>query len=136
MAEETWWFWKERLTLPFIEKLGTGAQSYHVNIETYEGLREFLRYEKSLYLFASSEIDTAVCANMLNLNIWTFTYNRPEGQEPVWNVTSPNQDILLYSNYNHRSAIDIALYHADNSHYDLLVRPNSELAIAAISQQH
>ena len=107
-----------------------------VNIETYEGLREFLISEKSLYLFASSEIDTAVYANMLNLNIWTFTYNRPEGQEPVWNVTSPNQDLLLYSNYNHRSAIDIALYHADNSHYDLLVRPNSELAIAAISQQH
>ena len=30
-----------------------------LRIETYEGLGEFLRYEKSLYLFASSEIDTA-----------------------------------------------------------------------------
>ena len=71
---------------------------------------------------------------MLNLNMWTFTYNRPEGKEPVQNVTSPNPDLLLYSNYNNRSAIDTALYHANNSHYDRLVRPNSELATAAISQ--
>ena len=85
-------------------------------------------------MLANSQVDIAVIANLLNLNIWTFTYNRSNGHTPVWNTSSPDPELSLYTHYSHRPTLDVALYHSEDCHYDLLVRPDSPLVHIAARQ--
>ena len=129
MTGESWWYWQEYILLPFREKVGTGKSSYWVVKNSYDELRHFLRSDESLYMFANSQVDIAVFANMLNLNIWTLTYNRKNGQKPSWSQTCPDPELSLYSMHNNRPPMDVALFHAEDCHYDLLVAADSRTAV-------
>ena len=134
MTGDTWWYWKDKISLPFMEKIGVGAGSYRICIDNQNDLHSFLRSDESLLMFANSQVDIAVIANLLNLNIWTFTYNRSNGHTPVWNTSSPDPELSLYTHYSHRPTLDVALYHSEDCHYDLLVRPDSPLVHIAARQ--
>ena len=81
--------------------------------------------------------DIAVLANMCNLTVHTFTYNVPNRQ-PSWSATPPDPYLTYYSAMDDSPTRDIALYNSSNCHYDLLVTPDSRLALlgsATVSSQ-
>ena len=65
---------------------------------------------------------------MCNLNIHTFTYfadNKP----PVWSTTSPDPFLTHYTSFDVTPVRDAVLYNINNVHYELLVTPESRLAL-------
>ena len=119
-----WWYWKYYITLPFSETVGVGNASYTVNKNTEQELFAFLQSEESLKMW-STHTDIAVLANMCNLTVHTFTYNVP----PSWSATPPDPYLTHYSAMDDSPTRDIALYNSSNCHYDLLVTPDSRLAL-------
>ena len=65
---------------------------------------------------------------MCNLNTHTFTYfadNKP----PVWSTTSPDPFLTHYTSFDVTPVRDAVLYNINNVHYELLVTPESRLAL-------
>ena len=121
-----WWFFKDFYSFPFVEQVGVGEQKKSVFKETESDLTSFLLSEESLKCY-SSGVDTNVISNMFNIRIWIFTYNL-DNLEPRWTLIEPEPLLASYSEYQDESIGDMWLFHADNSHYDLLVTRDSSLA--------
>ena len=122
-----WWYWKQYIPLPFTEQVGVGSRKVIITKETEKELHEFLLSDESLLMW-STHTNIAVLANMCNLTIYTFTYNMPN-QPPCWRTTPPDPYLTHYSALDASPARDVALYNSNNSHYDLLVTPDSRLAL-------
>ena len=122
-----WWYWKQYIILPFTETVGVGSASYIVNKETEQEFFDFLRSDESLLMW-STHTDIAVLANMCNLTVHTFTYNVPN-QPPRWFPTPPDPYLTYYTTVDTSPPSDVALYNYNNCHYDLLVTPDSRLAL-------
>ena len=121
----TWWFWEPMLVFPMTIKIGSNGHGGHVS-KTFDSsiqYQKFLSSDESSYMYAASSVDNAILSNMLNLNIYTFTFNWQNGASPSWSMTSPDQLLKIYRmEYNHRYPLDVALYNNDASiHYDLLI---------------
>ena len=81
----TWWFWEPMLVFPMTVKIGNNGQQGHVSRTFHSPLefQNFLMSDESSYMYAVSSIDNAVLSNMLNLNIYVFTFNRANGAAPT-----------------------------------------------------
>ena len=107
--------------------LALANDSFKVHFEKEDDLLEFLQTDDSLLMW-SSHTCIAILANMCNLNIHTFTYfagNKP----PVWSTTSPDPYLTHYTSFNVTPVRDAVLYNSNNVHYELLVTPDSRLAL-------
>ena len=123
-----WWYWKQIIPLPFTESVGVGSNSFTITKSTEKELFEFLESDEFLLMW-STHTDIAVLANMCNLNIHTFNYNFPN-QPPCWYTTPPDQYLTYYAaTMDNGPTRDVALYNSNNCHYDLLVTPDSQLAL-------
>ena len=126
---ENWEYYKLFIEFPFMEKVGVGASSYRVCFDIEEDLKEFFLSEESLKCFSSSQLDYALVCNMFNITIGVFTYGNIFNEEPRLTFITPDSFMAQQSPFYDPSIKDMFLYHADNSHYDLLVPRNSTLAI-------
>ena len=122
-----WWYFKHFVIFPFIETVGVGKASFKVHFENEDELLEFLQTDDSLLMW-SSHTDIAVLANMCNLNIHTFTYFSGT-KPPVWSTTSPDPYLTHYTSFDVTPVRDVVLYNSNNVHYELLVTPDSRLAL-------
>ena len=122
-----WWYWKQYIPLPFTETVGVGKDSFKVHFDKEDEYLEFLQSDKSLLMW-SGHTDIAVLANKCNLNIYTFTFN-VANQPPTWSMTPPDPYLTYYTNIDCSPVRDVAVYNANNCHYDLLVTPDSRLAL-------
>ena len=122
-----WWYWKQYIPLPFTEQVGVGSRKVLITKVTEKELHEFLLSDESLLMW-STHTDIAVLANMCNMTISTFTYNVPN-QPHCLRTTPPDPYLTHYSALDASAARDVALYNSNNSHYDLLVTPDSGLAL-------
>ena len=113
-------------------KIGSGGGKAGIReLTTQTEVVTFLRSEESDYMYAMDQIDIAMMANMFNLNIHNYMYNRSDGTLDGWTqVTFPDPMILSsFCTYTDRPALNLTLYNCDSSpHYDLLVTPDSRLA--------
>ena len=67
---------------------------------------------------------------MCNLNIYTFTYysNKP----PMWSNTAPDPYLKSYTAntvFDATPVRNVVIYNSDDTHYDLLVTPDSRLGL-------
>ena len=128
---QNWDYYKLFIPFPFTEKVGVGSASYRVCFEDEEELKGFFLREESLKCFSTSNLDYAIICNMFNITISVFTYgniyNYDEGLRLT--VMTPDPVMAEHSPYVDPSIQDMILYHADDSHYDLLVFKASNLAV-------
>ena len=69
-------------------------------------------------------------ANMFNINIDIFTYS---GAEHRWSQVNPDPTFVSDADAKFgKWTPDMALYHSDNTHYDLLVKDDSRLALLGL----
>ena len=125
-------YYQNKITLPYIETVGVGANSKTVNLKTKEEFLAFLRSEESLCVFSNSQELFAI-ANMLNITVRIFSYgiggdeNRCE-----WKDISPDPDMAATAHFPKGWVPDMALYNSDQSHYDLLVEEDHRLALLGL----
>ena len=122
-----WWYWRSWYSFPFKERVGVGKDSYEVYFTCEAEFHEFLQSDSSLLMW-STQTDIAVLANLCNLNIHSFTYNIKDSP-PQWHTTPPDPNLTFYTSMDDGPTRDVCLYNSNNCHYDLLVTPDSRLAL-------
>ena len=117
-------YYKNKIQLPFNETIGVGMNNKVVNITTYEELEQFFRHDDALKVFADSHEVLAI-ANLFNIKINIFSY---DDKIQTWSQVCPDPEFEAKNDYS-KWIPDLALYHSSESHYDLLVKDDSRLAI-------
>ena len=113
---EFWDYYKNKVHLPFEEKVGVGKDSKTIVIETDEQMLLFLRSDEALKVY-SNFLDLLGLANMFKVNIHVFTFDKED--QSHWNYISP--DYSMFQSENKRRIPDMFLYHSKDDHYDLLI---------------
>ena len=80
----TWWFWQTMITLPYTVRVGTSGGTKSLIFETIPNVVKFLSSEESDYMYSESQMDVALFASMLNINIHIFQNNRVNGRREGW----------------------------------------------------
>ena len=122
-----WWYWTSWYSFPFTEKVGVGKECYEVTFTCETEFHDFLQSDSSLLMW-STQTDIAVLSNLCNLNIHSFTYNIKD-RPPQWYTTPPDPNLTFYTAMDDGPTRDVCLYNSNNCHYDLLVTPDSRLAL-------
>ena len=130
-------YYKNIIPLPFEETVGVGPNAKVIKKSTRDEMLEFLYSDESLMVYSDSQMIHAM-ANLYNISIFTFTYGR--GGE-TWNVVSPDPEMSKAVEISFGKWLpDMALYHSEDIHFDLLVRDDSRLAqmgpLAGLGQVH
>ena len=120
---DNWEYFKEKISLPYVENVGVGRNSKVVTKNTKEEMIQFLRSDESLAVFANCQELVAI-ANCFNITINIFTYG---GIEDSWSKITPDPAIVKDDAPNYIP--DMNLYHSFDSHYDLLVKDDSRVAV-------
>ena len=120
-------YYKNKISLPFNETIGVGENKKVVKIMTYEELEHFLRHEDALKVYADSHEILAI-ANLFNIKINIFSY---DDKVQVWSQVCPDPEFESKNDYS-KWIPDMSLYHSSDSHYDLLVKDDSRIAISGL----
>ena len=120
-------YYKYKISLPYVETVGVGEHAKVVTKNTKEEIIEFLKSDESLTVYSNHHELQAV-ANLYNINIDIFTYGG--GKDEYWSRICPDPDMVAEIEAKLGKYIpDMALYHCYDSHYDLLVKDDSRLAL-------
>ena len=127
---DNWWFFSDFFPFPYVATIGVGENFHSVCINNERELHSFLLSPDSMKCWIDSQIDHSVIANMFGINVFTYVYNCQDSP-PVWQMTSPDPILTNYmaGSWNDGTIEDIILYHAVNTHYDLLISRSSSLAL-------
>ena len=88
-------------------------------------MKDFLSSEEALKVYSNSQ-ELLALANIFNISINVFTY---KGNSWRWTEVGPDADMVGKSEHECGNSVpDMALYHSEDTHYDLLVRDDSRLA--------
>ena len=120
-------YYQYKISLPYVETVGVGKHAKVVTKSTKEEIIEFLRSDESLTVYSNHHELQAV-ANLYNINIDIFTYGG--GKDEYWSRIYPDSDMVAEIEAKLGKYIpDMALYHCYDSHYDLLVKDDSRIAL-------
>ena len=90
---------------------------------------EFLRSDESLYVYSNHQ-ELQATANLYNINIHIFTYG---GDSDRWTEIVPDAEMVAEVDARVGKLIpDMVLYHSQDTHYDLLVKEDSRLALLGL----
>ena len=104
-----------------------GDHAKTVTKNTDDEMVEVLRSEESLKLFSNYH-DVLAIANLYNIKIRILSYG---GHEGYWREVCPDPKM---ANTDVTWVPDMALYHASEVHYDLLVEDDSRLAKVGLNE--
>ena len=126
-------YYSSKVTLPYIETVGTGKERWEVKVETKEEMLAFLRSDRSLKVFANSH-DILALANDLNTNIEIFSYGIHEIKERCkWQQVQPDPAMESVAMFPKGFIETLYLYHSDDNHYDLLVKDDHKLVTEGLT---
>ena len=122
-------FYESKVGLPYVETVGVGENAITVTKNTKEEMIEFLRSDESLTVYSNYQELLAI-ANLYNININIFKY---EGNKEEWKQVCPAPEMVAETEAKLGKMIpDIALYYLDNTHFDLLVKDDSRVALLGL----
>ena len=132
VAENWDTYYKYKIPLPYIETVGVGAHSKTVIKNTREEMIKFLKGEEdddALMVYSNSQQLLAI-ANLFNIKINVFTYGNNQTR---WSQICPDAEMSAKAEVRFgKWAPDMSLYHSDNTHYDLLVKDDSRVALLGL----
>lgn len=119
-------YYKYKIPLPFTQTVGVGEHAKNVTIKTREEMLQFLKSDDALMVFSDSQQILAM-ANLFNIKIHTFTYG---GGTEGWTLVTPDPEMAKQAEIKFGKFVpDMALYHSNDTHFDLLVSDDSRLAL-------
>ena len=125
-------YYQNKITLPYAETVGVGANRRQVEYKTKEEFKTFLYSEKSLCVFSNSQELIAI-ANMLNITVRIFTYGiGGDAERSEWKEISPDPELASTAHFPKGLVPDLYLYNSDQAHYDLLVAEDHRLALLGL----
>ena len=124
LADEWKNYWKNKISLPFKEILIVDGKKVALDIKTDEDMVNYLRSESAMKTFSNGHEILAI-ANLFKINIHIFTY---KGNTGNWIVQNPDPEVNVSAGVPISWATDMFLYHNSDTHYDLLVGDDSNLA--------
>ena len=109
--------------------VGVGKHAKEIMMNTRGEMLDFLLSDDALMVYSNSQQILAM-ANLFNININIFTYG---GGEERWTEVCPDPDMVQTAEIQFGKWVpDMALYHSENSHFDLLVKDDSRLALLSL----
>ena len=114
-------YYQHRMVLPYTETVGVGKHSKTITVTTAQEMKAFLKSEDALMVYSNCH-DLEAIANVFNIKIKIFTFR---GESSHWSEIHPDPQMV------EQAAIEMpemALYHSDECHYDLLIKDDSRLA--------
>ena len=122
-------YYQNKIPLPYEETVGVGEKAKAIKKETRKEMLEFLYSDESLMVYSNSQQIHAM-ANLFNINITIFTYGA--GGER-WSEVGPDPEMVQTSEIKYGKWVpDMALYHSEETHFDLLVKDDSRLALLGL----
>ena len=118
-------YYINKIGLPYTETFGVGEESYQVTKVTGEELKKFFMSEEALKVYANYH-ELLAMANLYNVKIKVFTYGGPVDE---WREVSPDPHIVASDG---QWVPDVALYHSHETHFDLLVKDDSRIALLGL----
>ena len=110
---------------PFVRKLKGGE----VKFTEPEKLKKFLENsKKAAYMWTDSE-DLAIISDMFQLKIKIITTKGPSDKNPSVNWISPDEKMAEYAELKNVELGEMVLLHENDTHFDLIVSKDSDLAI-------
>jgi len=117
-------YYLDKIGLPYIETVGTGLHAKTITIETVQGMKNFLRGDEALKVFADSH-ELVALANIYNISFNIFSYGKTEAR---WNKIDPDKNMVSLIGSPEGVYPDVSLYHHFENHYDLLVGCDSSVS--------
>ena len=122
-------YYKDKIPLPYTETVGVGKHAHTITKTTDEEMIDFLRSDDALMVYSNSQQILAM-ANLFNMNVNIFTFG---GLLDSWRVVMPDPEMSRHAEFKLGKCVpDMALYHNDESHFDLLVKDDSRLALLGL----
>ena len=119
-------YYRHKIPLPYTQTVGVGKHAKNVTIKTREEMIHFLKSDDALMVYSDSQQILAM-ANLFNIKIHTFTYG---GVTEGWNLVTPDPEMAKHAEIKFGKFVpDMALYHSNDTHFDLLVSDDSRLAL-------
>ena len=123
-------FYQHKIGLPYKETVGVGEKAKTIEKNTKSEMIDFLRSEESLTVFSNYQELLAI-ANIFNIKISIFTYR--DVHDGHWREVTPDPDMVSDTEAKFGKWVpDMALYNQDQTHYDLLVRDDSRIALLGL----
>ena len=125
-------YYQYKIGLPYVETVGVGKDANTITKSTREEMLSFLRSDESLLVYTNHQ-ELLATANLYNITINIFTFGGGGGGEGRWSEIPPDPKMVAAADAKIRKLIpDMALYHSDESHFDLLVKEDSRLALLGL----
>ena len=122
-------YYSNKIPLPYEQIVGVGENAYVTKIATREEMLSFLRSDDALMVYSDSQQVLAM-ANLFNINVNIFTYGRAE---ETWNEVKPDPEMAECAEIKFGKWLpNMALYHCEDNHFDLLVKDDSRLALLGL----
>ena len=122
-------YYVNKIGLPYVETVGVGVDSKVVTKERDEEMVAFLRSKEAMTVFANTHELLAV-ANMYNIRIHVFSYGG--SKDGCCEVPPDPHMVALLGSASSQWVPEVALYHSYDSHYDLLVKRESRIALLGL----
>ena len=130
IADNYYNYYQNKIGLPYVETVGVGEKSTTVEIETDDDMIKFLRSDKALKVYSNTH-ELLAMANLYNIRINVFSYGG--SGEDGWTQICPDPKMVSEAQAKLGQCIqDAALYHSYDTHYDLLVKRDSRIALLGL----
>ena len=123
-------FYQYKIPLPYTETVGVGENSHVIKKSTKSEIIDFLRSKESLTVYSNYQELLAI-SNIFNIKINVFTYR--DVNDGNWKEITPDPEMVSITQAKYGKWIpDMALYNQDQTHYDLLVKDDSRIALLGL----
>ena len=110
---------------PFVRNIGGGG---HISFTDPQKLMKYLETsEEAMYLWTHYE-DFAIISDMYQVKIKIISVNGEDDNNPTVNWILPDEDMKTFAEVKNVEFEEMVLFHQNNSHFDLIVSENDELA--------
>ena len=110
---------------PFIRKLGGGGE---VVFTDPEKLKEYLINSTEAELMWSDSEDLSIISDLFQVKIKVITRTRRGNGDPTVNWIHPDEEMKEHADLKHVDMVEMVLIHDDDSHFNLIVAKDSDLA--------
>ena len=124
---DRWHYYKNKISFPFVRKIGASGDVIRFDIGEEEKYRQFLRTKRAALLWTDS-VDLQVMANMYQMQIKIITTKGPEDSHPTVNMIGPDPELNNFKLIPEGKVSDMKLLHYDESHYNLVISKDDHIA--------
>ena len=124
---DRWDYYKNKVEFPYIRKVGVSGETVEFKVGEEQMFRDFLRSEKSTYLWTDSE-DLQAMSNLYQMMIKIITTKGDNDTNSRVNWIGPDPELSAFKMLPEGIVPEMVLIHYEDVHYNLVIDADSDLA--------